>query len=78
MAKAGSEIVAKSQAKNREAGGGRLTFNLTPAEMAKWERLKDQIGSTQKAALMHAIEAGLGSNDLTTEQVLEWVRRHGP
>ncbi len=77
MSKPASEIVAKSQAKNREAGGGRLTFNLSPSEMAEWERLRDQVGSTQKAALMHAVRAGLGCNDLTPEQVAEWVLRQG-
>lgn len=76
MAKAGSEIVAKSQAKNREAGGGRLTFNLSPSEMAEWERLRDQVGSTQKAALMHAVRAGLGANDLTQADVLDWIKRN--
>ena len=78
MAKAGSEIVAKSQEKNRQAGGGRLTFNLSPSEMAEWTRLRERVGGTQKAALMAAVEAGLNRNDLTTEQVLDWIKRHGP
>ncbi len=76
MPKTASEVVAKAQAKNREAGGGRLTFNLSPSEMAEWERLVARTGGTQKGALMAAVRAHNGTNDLTAEDVIDWIRRN--
>jgi hypothetical protein len=76
MSKTASEIVAKSQARNREAGGGRLTFNLSPSEMAEWRRLMDRVGDTQKAALVFAIGAGLQRNEPTQADVIDWIKRN--
>ena len=75
-AKTASEVVKKSQDKNKDAGGGRLTFNLSPEEMAEWEALLAKVPEgrgQQKTALMMAIRAGRKRNSLTKAEVLAWI-----
>jgi hypothetical protein len=74
-----SDVVRKAQDKNREAGGGRLTFNLSPDEMAEWEALLAKIPEgrgQQKAALMMAIRAGRRKNGPTKSEVLAAIETH--
>jgi hypothetical protein len=62
MAKTGSRIVAAAQKRNKEAGGGRLTMNLTPDEFEQWQTLLASYPNgrgQQKAAFLGAIRAAL-------------------
>lgn len=78
-AKSASEVVKKAQDKNREAGGGRLTFNLSPDELEEWQALLAKVpeGRGQlKSALMLAIRAGRRRNGPTKAEVLAAVDAH--
>lgn len=75
-AKSASEVVKKSQAKNKDAGGGRLTFNLSPDELEEWQALLAKVpeGRGQlKSALMLAIRAGRKRNSVSKADVLAWI-----
>lgn len=78
---AGSETVRKAQQKNEDAGGGRFpTMTLTPAEMTLWQSLMDQDSGPNrgkaKRTLMLALAALEKRNDLTQDQVIDWIRRN--
>lgn len=71
-----SEIVARAQAKNADAGGGRLTINLLPAEMAIWQTLLDRQPPGRgriKAALMDALTARLDAGEADIPAILRQI-----
>lgn len=73
-----SEAVAKAQQRNRDAGGGRLTINLTPEDMGKWEAVLDGFpaGRGQKMAAFRAmLESMLSQGETTKADVLAWIER---
>ena len=61
-----------------EDGGKRLVIVLKREEAALLARAADEHGG-QKDAIMKGLKAlDERPNDLTTEQVLDWIKRHGP
>lgn len=67
-AKTGSELVASSQDKLRESGGGRFpTLTLGPEEMALWEQLRAKHGGEGKGSAKRTLMAALRSLDTRRE-----------
>lgn len=79
LAKTGSEIVADSQERLRERGGGRFpTLTLSPEEMALWERLLAAEGGSDrgraKRTLIKALHALNDGNEPTNAQLFAMLK----
>lgn len=64
-----------------ERGGSRFpTLTLSPAETELWERLMAQDTGDQrgkaKRTLVRALHALAGKNDLSQEQIIDWIKAH--
>lgn len=66
-----------ARSKRKVVAEGAVALNvLLPADVGrKLDTLAARYG-TKKAAIVAAIEALSGSNDLTQEQVLDWIKRN--
>lgn len=71
-AKTASEIVAKS---NEKRGATPVGLRLLPEELSLLDELADKLGG-RKAAVMAGLELLRGRNDLTQDQVLDWIKRN--
>jgi len=58
-------------------GAKSTSVYLTDEERETWERVSRELNLSKKEALLRGLRALERRNDLTTEQVVEWVRRHG-
>lgn len=67
-----SEAVAKSNAKR---GAVPVGLRLLPDELAILDQMADRLGG-RKAAIMAGLDALKKRNDLTQDQVLDWIKRN--
>lgn len=71
-----SDVVKKAQNKNREAGGGRLTLNLTPDDMDMWQAWLGGFGDKRGAqmnAFRSMLEKALAQGQPSKKQVMDWI-----
>jgi hypothetical protein len=59
-------------------GAKSTSVYLTDDEREAWERVSRDLNLSKKEALLRGLRALERGNDLTTEQVLDWIKRHGP
>jgi hypothetical protein len=74
-----SDVVKKSQNKNKEMGGGRLTLNLTPEDMEMWQAWLSGFGDkrgAQMTAFRAMLESAVKQGDISKQQVLEWIEKN--
>jgi hypothetical protein len=71
-AKTGSEIVAKS---NKSRGITPVGLRLSPEEISLLDEMAARLGG-RKAAIMAGLAALDRNNDLTQDQVIDWIRRN--
>ena len=74
-----SEVVKKSQDKNKALGGRRLTLNLTPQDNELWEAWLSGFGKkrgAQMAAFRAMLESAVSQGEITKEQVIKWIEKN--
>lgn len=73
-------MARKEAAAKRKAEGGRqISMSLTGEEAALLDRLRESgRHGTNKATIVAALNILAGRNDLTRDDVMDWLERHLP
>jgi len=52
------------------------SLRLQPATRERWDEVVKRYGTTREDVLLRALDA-LEADDMTVDQVVDWIRRHG-